>query len=133
MPCICGYILYILLHHHRFKGLKAHGLFKIILLPVHPYIFLSILMEDDSEIPATGISRINFDNGYFNNALLVPHLPVNLLSVIKMNQTFFSKWVTFTQHDVENYEVSTRKVVAVGSEDYDSRMYKFSLFLTYSS
>ena len=90
-------------------------------------------MEDDSEIPATGISRINFDNGYFNNALLVPHLAINLLSVIKMNQIFFSKWVTFTQHDVENYEVSTRKVVAVGSADYDSRMYKFSHFLTYSS
>ena len=41
--------------------------------------------------------------------------------------------MTITQEYVEFYEVSTRKVVAVGVAEHESRMYKFSHCITYSS
>ena len=50
-----------------------------------------------------------------------------------MTHTSSAKRVTFTQDDVEISEISTGKVVAVGITDHESRMYKFSHFLPYSS
>ena len=76
-------------------------------LAIRPYSGLSILMGDDSEIPAKGIGKIDLDNGYFNNVLYVPDLAANLLSVYQMTHKDTTKRVTFTQNDVEISEVST--------------------------
>ena len=92
-----------------------------------------MLMGDDSEIPAKGIGRINIDNGYFNNVLYVPDIATNLLFVYQMAHKGLEKRVTFTQYDVEISEICTRKGFAVGIVDHESRMYKFSHFLHYSS
>ena len=46
-------------------------------LALHPYIGISILMGDDSEIQAKGIGRIDLEDGYFNNVLFVPNLSVS--------------------------------------------------------
>ena len=90
-------------------------------------------MGDGSEITTKGIGRIDLDNGYFNNVLYVPDIAANLLSVYEMTYTSLSKRVTFTQDDVDILEISTGQVVAVGIADHESRMYKFSHFLPYSS
>ena len=50
-----------------------------------------------------------------------------------MTHTSSTKRVTFTQDDVEILEISTCKVAAMGIVDHESRMYKFSHFLPYSS
>ena len=50
-----------------------------------------------------------------------------------MTHTVSKNRVTFSQEDVEIFEVSTRKVVAVGVADNELRMYKFSHFRLYSS
>ena len=50
-----------------------------------------------------------------------------------MTHTGLAKRVTFTQYDVEISEISTGKIVAVDIADHESRMYKFSHFLPYSS
>ena len=50
-----------------------------------------------------------------------------------MTHPGLTKRVTFTQDDVEILEISTCKVVAMGIADHESRMYKFSHFLPYSS
>ena len=46
---------------------------------LHPYSDPSILMGDDFEIPSKGISRINLENGYFNNVLYVANIASNLI------------------------------------------------------
>ena len=90
-------------------------------------------MRYDLDILAKGIGRINLDNGYFNNVLFVPALAANLLSSFQTNYTDSAKGMTFTQEDVKIYEFSTRKVIAIGVADHESKMYKFPHFLPYSS
>ena len=90
-------------------------------------------MGDDSKIPAKGIGRININNGYFNNVLIVQYIAKNLLSIYQMTHTGSTKRVTFTQDGVEISEISKGKFIAVGIVDHESRMYKFSHFLPYSS
>lgn len=46
-----------------------------------PTVGPSILMRDDLEVPSKGIGRMNLDNGCFNDALYVPTLEANTLSV----------------------------------------------------
>ena len=100
---------------------------------LHPYSGQSILMGDDSEIPTKGIDMINLDNGYLNNVLYVDDLTTNLLCIYRMKHIGSSKRVTFTQDDVEISKISTGHVVSVGIADHESRLYKFSHFLSYSS
>ena len=68
---------------------------------LHLYNGPSILMGDDSEIPAKGIGRINLDNGYFKNVLYVLDLAKNLLYVYQMIHIGSAKRVIVTQDDVE--------------------------------
>ena len=89
-------------------------------------------MGDDSEIQAKEIGRIDLEDGYFNNVLLMPDLAGNLLFVYQMTHTGTYKRVTFTQNYVEMSDISTSEVVAMGFADHDSRIYKFSHFLPYS-
>ena len=79
------------------------------------------------------MTRINLDNGYFNNVLFFPDIAAKLLSFYQFNHTVLTKRVTFTQEDVEISKISTSKVVAIGVSYHESRMYTFSHFLTYSS
>ena len=88
-------------------------------------------MGDDLEIQAKGIGKIGLEDGYFNNALFVLDLAVNLLSVIQMKYIVEAKRVTFTLEVVEIEEISTDKVVAFGFVYHNARMYKFSHFLPY--
>ena len=90
-------------------------------------------MGNDSEIPVKWIGRINLNNEYFNNVLFVQDLAANILSIYQMTHTGLGKRVEFTQENVDISEVSTGKVVAVGVADHESKMYKFSHFLPYSS
>ena len=68
---------------------------------LHTYSGPSILMGDDSEIPAKGIGRINLDNGYFNNVLYVHDIETNILQFYQMTHTCSYKRVTCTQYGVE--------------------------------
>ena len=68
----------------------------------------------------------------FNNVLFVPGLAANLLSVYQMTYSGESKRVTFTPDTVAIEEISTNKVVALGFDDHNARMYKLSHFLPYS-
>ena len=86
-------------------------------------------MGDISEMKSKGISKINLEDGYFNNVLFVLDLALNLLSVYQMTHNGESKRVTFTPYIVEIAEISTKKVVALGFVYHNARMYKFSHFL----
>ena len=68
---------------------------------LHPYSGPSIPMDDDSEIQAKGIGKIDLEDGYFNNVFFVPDLVLNLLSMYQMTHTGESKRVTFTPNAME--------------------------------
>ena len=63
---------------------------------LHPYNGPSILMGDDSEIPAKGIGKINIGNGYFNDVLYVPDIASKILSMYHMIHIGLAKRFTFT-------------------------------------
>ena len=48
---------------------------------LYPYSGPSILMDDDSEIQAKGIGKIDLEDGYFNNVWFVLDRAMNLLSI----------------------------------------------------
>ena len=50
-------------------------------LSLHPYSRPSILMNNDSEIQAKGIGKIDLEDGYFNNVLFMLDLAAKLLSI----------------------------------------------------
>ena len=51
------------------------------------------------KIQAKRISRIDLEDGYFNNVLFIPDLAENLISVYKITHTGTTKRVTFSQKD----------------------------------
>ena len=68
---------------------------------LHAYSGPSILMDDDSEIQAKGIGKIDLEDGYSDNAFFVPDLVLNLLSMYQMTHTSESKRVKFTPNPME--------------------------------
>jgi hypothetical protein len=94
---------------------------------------LNIVLGDNSETSSKGKGSIDLEFGSFNNVLYVPGLAANLLSVYQMTHTGLPKRVNFTPNDVEIAEISTRKIIAFGTADHCSRIYKFSHFVPNSS
>ena len=89
----------------------------------------TILMDDDSEIPTIGKGRINIDYGWFMNVLYIPSLGVNILSVYQMTHIGVQNKVVLTLDGVDISKISTRKVIALGTANHDSKVYEFSHFL----
>ena len=82
----------------------------------------TIRMNDDSNIQAKGIGRINLEDEYFNNFQFVTYLAMNLLLLYQMTHISESKRVKFTPDIVEIDGISTNKVVALVFSNHQTRM-----------
>ena len=86
-------------------------------------------MGDDSTIISKGQGTVNIDHGYFFNALYVPSLASNLLSVYQMTHIGVPKRVSFSPNDVEITEIASVKLVATGLANHLAKAYEFSHFV----
>jgi hypothetical protein len=88
-------------------------------------------MGDHTPIVVAGEGRKELPNGIFENALHVPKLSINLLSVYQITQT--SKRVEFTSDLVIVLDMHDNSIIAIGEVYHKSRLYKFTKFTDYDS
>ena len=91
------------------------------IIPIH--------MGDDSQIISKGRGVVNLENGFFFNALYVPSLSSNMLSVYQMKHTGVPKQVNFSPNDVEIIDIAFGKLVTIGIENHHAKAYDFSQFV----
>ena len=74
---------------------------KYFFTSMYSYSGPTVRMGDYSEIQGKGFSRIDLEDGYFNNVLFVADSAANLLLVYQMKHTGESKRVKVTPDEVE--------------------------------
>jgi hypothetical protein len=88
-----------------------------------------IYVGDDRSLSVVGFGTIQVDNGHFNDALCVPSLSCNLLSVYQITHSGEGKTVEFSPHQVVIRDLKDPKhVFATGIADNITRLYKFDNF-----
>jgi hypothetical protein len=91
-----------------------------------PYSRPPILMGDDTPVAIAGEGRVEIHNGSFENALHVPKLSMNLLSVYQIVQK--GKKFEFTSDSVSVINMHDNSIIAIGEVDHKSSLYKFTKF-----
>jgi hypothetical protein len=86
-------------------------------------------MGDNSYVEVIDKGRIELTNKSFENALHVPKISVNLLSVYQMMNFDTRKKFIFTPNSVDIYNMKSNSKVATGEVNHQSRLYTFSLFI----
>ena len=89
-------------------------------------------MGDDSQLPDVGKDTTQFEHNVLNNALYVPSLAADLLSVYQMTHTGSPKRVLFEPDTIDISYISSRKMIAKGVANHASKAYEFSHFFPYS-
>ena len=92
-----------------------------------------IVLGDDSLAESLGKGRIDIYHGKFRNALYVPGLASNLLSMYQMTHTRSPKKVIFSPDEVDITKISSARFIAKGVANHTSKVYMFSHFLPYSN
>jgi hypothetical protein len=95
------------------------------------YSRLHILMGNDTPIAVVGEGRVEIHNGCFENALHVPNISINFLSIYQITQT--GKMVEFTSDSVTLLHMHDNSIIVVGDIDHKSQLYKFMKFTDYDS
>ena len=81
---------------------------------------------------AKGKGYIKFEHGKFKDALYVPSLAANMLSVYQMTHTGSPKRVIFGPDLVEITDISTGNIIVKGIANHASKAYEFSHFIPFS-
>ena len=96
---------------------------------MHEFNTKQIFVGDDRSLGVVGYRTVPVENGHFNDVLCVAKISCNLLSFYQITHSGESKTVTFTPHQVviKNFK-NTQNVLATGTVDDITRLYKFNNF-----
>ena len=89
-------------------------------------------MDNNNKFQTKGKGSIKLEHGKFKDALYVPSLDTNLLSVYQMTHTGSPKRVIFGPNSVEITYIYTGNIIAKGTTNHASKAYEFSQFLPFS-
>ena len=89
-------------------------------------------MGDDSQLPDVRKGTTQLEHDVLNNALYVPSLAADLLSVYQLTHTGSPKRVLFEPDIIDISYISSRKMIAKGVANHASKAYEFSHFFPYS-
>ena len=73
-------------------------------------------------------SSIGIDDGTFHDAICVPYLSSNLLSIYQITHSGTWKIVEFAQDSVHIRDSETRNIISIGTVDNSSLLYSFAHF-----
>jgi hypothetical protein len=88
-----------------------------------------IFLGDDRSLSVVESGMVQVDNGHFNDALCVPSLSCNLLSVYQITHSSEGKTIAFSPHHVVIKDLKYPKhVLANGIVGDITKLYKFDNF-----
>jgi hypothetical protein len=88
-----------------------------------------IFVGDDRSLSVEGSRIVQVENGHFNDALCVPSLSCNFLSVYQITHSVEGKTIEFSPHQVVIKDLKDLKnVLAIEIVDDITRLYKFDNF-----
>ena len=88
-----------------------------------------IFVGDDTKVEVEGKGDVEMENGVFKDALYVPNLTSNLLSVYQITQYGDGNKVEFLPDSIVVKSIKDDSMVAIGEANHDSRLYTFSSFV----
>ena len=94
-----------------------------------PHIFVG----DDTKVEVEGKGEADMYNGVFKDALYVPNLTSNLLSVYQISHYGGGDKVEFLLDLVVVKSIKDESMVTIGESNHDSRIYTFSSFVPKSN
>jgi hypothetical protein len=86
-------------------------------------------MGENSPVEVTDKGRIELTNESFENALHIPKMYVNILSMYQMTNSSTGKRFLFTPDAMDVYDMQTNSKVATGEINHQSILYTFSEFI----
>jgi hypothetical protein len=93
----------------------------------------NIFVGDDRSLSVEGFGKVHLNNGQIKDVLCVPNLSCNLLSMYQITHSGEGKSVLFTPDQVVIRDLKDpQHIVATGSVDDITRLYKFDNFGTTS-